>query len=75
MAPNFPNLKETDIKIQETHRAPNKLNPKDLPRHVIKMAKVGSSCCTSVVMKLNSIHEVSGSIPGLTQWVKDLALP
>ena len=24
MAENFPNLKETDIKIQETQRAPNK---------------------------------------------------
>ena len=27
MAENFPNLKETDIKIQEAQRAPNKLNP------------------------------------------------
>ena len=26
-AENFPNLKETDIKIQESQRAPNKLNP------------------------------------------------
>ena len=39
MAENFPNLKETDIKIQ---RAPNKLNPnRPTPRHIIiKMAKV-----------------------------------
>ena len=28
MAQNFPNLKETDIKIKEAQRAPNKLNPK-----------------------------------------------
>ena len=42
MSENFPNLKETDIKIQEAHRAPNKLNPnRPTPRHIIiKMAKV-----------------------------------
>ena len=42
MAENFPSLKDTDIKIQEAQRAPNKLNPnRPTPRHVIiKMAKV-----------------------------------
>ena len=42
MAENLPNLKETDIKIQEAQRAPNKLNPnRPTPRHIIiKMAKV-----------------------------------
>ena len=42
MAENFPNLKDTDIKIQETQRAPNKLNPnRPTPRHIIiKMVKV-----------------------------------
>ena len=41
MAENFPNLKETDIKIQEAQSAPNKLSPnKPTPRHIIKMAKV-----------------------------------
>ena len=42
MAENFLNLKDTDIKIQEAQRAPNKVNPnKPTPRHtVIKMAKV-----------------------------------
>ena len=42
MAENFPNLKDTDIKIQEAQRAPNKLNLKrPTPRHIIiKMAKV-----------------------------------
>ena len=45
MAEDFPNLKETDIKIQETQRAPNKLNPnRPIPRHItIKMAKVKES--------------------------------
>ena len=42
MAENVPNLKETDIKIQEAQKAPNKLNPnRTTPRHnIIKMAKV-----------------------------------
>uniref|UniRef100_A0A4X1SX01 L1 transposable element RRM domain-containing protein n=1 Tax=Sus scrofa TaxID=9823 RepID=A0A4X1SX01_PIG len=41
-AGNFPNLKDTDFKIQEAQRAPNKLNPKrPAPRDIIiKMAKV-----------------------------------
>ena len=42
MAENFPNLKDTDIKIQEAQRALNKLNlNRPTPRHItIKMAKV-----------------------------------
>ena len=36
MSENFPNLKDTDIKIQEAQRAPNKLNlNRPTPRHII----------------------------------------
>ena len=35
---------------------------------------LGSSHCGAVEMNPASIHEDVGSIPGLTQWVKDPAL-
>lgn len=41
MAEKFPNPKDTNFKIQEAQRAPNKLNPnRPTPRNIIKMAKV-----------------------------------
>ena len=37
MCRNFPNLKETDIKIQEALKTPKKLNPnRTTPRYIIK---------------------------------------
>ena len=42
MAENFPNLKETGIKVQEAQRAPNNLNTnRPTTRHsIIQMAKI-----------------------------------
>ena len=34
-----------------------------------------SSRCSAAEMNLTRNHEVVGSIPGLTQWAKDLMLP
>ena len=42
--------------------------------HPYTKKKTRSPHCGSLVMKLTSVHEDEGSIPGLTQWVKDLAL-
>ena len=35
----------------------------------------GSSHCGSVITNPTSIYVVSGSIPGLSHWVRDLELP
>ena len=41
---------------------------------LLKNHCLGSSRCGAVEMNPTRNHEVAGSTPGLTQWVKDLAL-
>ena len=41
----------------------------------IKLISLGVPVMAQWLTNLTSIHEDMGLIPGLTQWVKDLALP
>ena len=48
---------------------------KEAVTRIQQKTETGSSHCGSAVMNSTSNHEDEGSIPDLTQWVKDPALP
>ena len=50
------------------------LHSPGLAKNKTKNKKKQSSQCGSAVINPSSIHEDVGSIPGLTWWIKDLAL-
>ena len=45
------------------------------PKNEQKLAHLGVPVVAQWLMNPTRNHEVVGSIPGLAQWVKDLALP
>ena len=73
---NFPNLKDTDFKIQEAQSAPNKLNPnRPTPRHIIiKMAKVNDKerILKAAREKQSVTYKRTPGVPIMVQWLANL---
>uniref|UniRef100_A0A8D0UHA1 L1 transposable element RRM domain-containing protein n=1 Tax=Sus scrofa TaxID=9823 RepID=A0A8D0UHA1_PIG len=61
---NFPNLKDTEFKIQEAQRAPNKLNPnRPTPSYIIiKMAKIDKEKILKAAREKQSVNYKGTSI-------------
>ena len=73
-------IKKCDlIKLKSFCRAKETIKQKELIskiyKYLVQIITYKSSHCGSAVTNPTSIHEDVGSIPGLTQWVKDPALP
>ena len=72
--PNEKPQRELALSLPTMWGASKKVAAYKPKRHLSPKANHGSSLCGAAETNLTRNHEVLGSIPGLTQWVKDLAL-